>query len=253
MTLLCPDKPDIRIARGLPELSRTAAELFVGLAEEAVRERGVFRVCLSGGSTPRALYTLLADGGEPYVGRVPWDRASFFWGDERTVPPDHPDSNYRMVSETLLSKVPVRQKTVFRIEAENPDAQSAAEGYESLLIKQFGLSAGDLPRFDLVLLGMGPDGHTASLFPGTGTALEQKRLVVTSYVEKLKTRRITLTVPVFNSAACVLFLVSGEGKAEALRIVVTGDTDLDRYPAQAIHPAAGRLIRLVDEAAARLL
>src|SRR5271166_3507679 len=150
---------------------------------------------------------------------LPWDQMFFFWGDERHVPPDDPDSNYRMAKETLLSKVPIPPDNIFRIPAENPDASAAAEAYEQALRKFFAVAPGELPRFDLILLGMGPDGHAASLFPETSALEEKSRLVVANWVEKLKTSRITLTLPVLNSARCVAFLVSGADKAAALHEV----------------------------------
>ncbi|MGD0266489.1 MAG: 6-phosphogluconolactonase [Candidatus Methylomirabilota bacterium] len=246
-------QPEIRILADGDDLCRAAAEEFVRLADEAVRARGRFTVALSGGSTPEALYRLLAaeDGG--FRVRVPWGQAHFFWGDERHVPPDHPDSNYRMASEAMLSRVPVPPGNVHRIPAENPDAAEAATEYAETLRTFFDAAAGRFPRFDLILLGMGSDGHTASLFPGTDAIQEKIRLVAALWVEKLGAYRITLTVPVLNDAASVIFLVSGEGKAEALRAVLEGPHRPDRFPAQLVFPREGRLLFLVDLAAARLL
>jgi 6-phosphogluconolactonase len=177
----------------------------------------------------------------------------FFWGDERHVPPTDPDSNYRMADETMLSKIPVPAANVFRIKAENPDAEAAALAYEQTLQKFFALEAGQFPRFDLILLGMGPDGHTASLFPGTGALHEKSRLVVANWVEKLKASRFTLTLPVLNSAACVVFLVSGTDKASALHAVLEGDAPGEQYPAKLVRPTNGKLIWLIDRAAASQL
>ncbi len=244
---------EIHISADPGELTRTAAEEFVRQAAKAIESNGRFTVALSGGSTPKGLYTLLASEADPFRGRVPWGNIHFFWGDERHVPPDHPGSNYRMVYDALLSQVPVPTDHVHRIPAENPDAGKAAEEYEQALSEFFGLDEGEWPRFDLVLLGMGPDGHTASLFPGTAVLDERKHLVAASWVEKLNTTRITLTPPVLNNAACVVFLISGEEKAEALRTVLTGDFQPVRLPAQLIRPGPGRLFGLVDRAAARLL
>jgi 6-phosphogluconolactonase len=246
-------QPEIRILADGRELSRAAAEEFVRLADEAVRGRGRFSVALSGGSTPEALYRLLAaeDGG--FRPRVPWGQAYFFWGDERHVPPDHPNSNCRMAYEAMLSRVPVPPGNVHRIPAENPDAAEAAAKYAETLRRFFDAAAGRFPRFDLVLLGMGSDGHTASLFPGTDAVHERARLVAAPWVEKLGAHRITLTVPVLNAAASAIFLVSGEGKAEALRAVLEGPHRPDRFPAQLVRPRDGRLLFLVDRAAARLL
>ncbi|HYL79732.1 MAG TPA: 6-phosphogluconolactonase, partial [Candidatus Acidoferrum sp.] len=211
-----------------------------------------FTVALSGGSTPKALFRLLAGEGDgSFRGRVPWNRAQVFWGDERHVPPDHPDSNYRMTYDTLLSRVPVPPENIHRIRTEDPDADKVAESYERTLRSVFRLAEGQLPRFDLVLLGMGPDGHTASLFPGTPALHERKRLVVGQWVEKLQTHRITLTPPVLNNAALVVFLVSGAEKAETLRAVLLGEYQPERFPAQLVRPTGGRLLWLVDRAAAR--
>lgn len=209
-------------------------------------------MALSGGSTPRNLYALLANDRALRVA-VPWEKTHFFWGDERHVPPDHADSNYRMAHEAMLSKVPVPPANVHRIQGEQWDAGQAAEAYERTLREYFRIAAGQFPCFDLVLLGMGPDGHTASLFPGTTALREQVHLVTANWVEKFNAYRITLTPPVLNRAACVLFLVSGEEKAETLRAVLQGEEQPDRFPAQLIHPTGGSLVWLVDRAAARLL
>ncbi len=244
---------EIQILENSEELSRRAAEEFVRLAEEAAQAEGRFAVALSGGSTPKSLYSLLASETDSFRARLPWDKIHFFWGDERHVSPDHPESNYRMVHEAMLSKAPVPPENVHRIEAEERDAGKAADGYEKELREFFRLGAGQLPRFDLVLLGLGPDGHTASLFPGTEVIHEQRRRVAASWVEKFSAYRITLTAPVLSNAACVIFLVSGAGKAETLRNVLQGEDRPERLPAQLIRPARGRLLWLVDREAARLL
>jgi len=247
-------KPDIRIVENVEKLSWEAAEEFVRQARKAVRTREAFTIALAGGSTPKALYALLAaQSGTSFRARVPWDTTHFFWGDERHVPPNHPDSNYRMAHETMLSRVPVPPKNVHRIRAENPDASKAAEDYDQELREFFRLPSGQFPRFDLILLGMGPDGHTASLFPGTDAVREQKKLVTAPWVETFRTYRITLTPPVLNNAASVIFLVSGKEKAETVREVLQGEFQPTRLPAQVIRPTNGRLLWLVDRAAARLL
>jgi 6-phosphogluconolactonase len=245
--------PDIRILADDEELCSAAAEEFVRLADEGVRARGRFTVALSGGSTPKAVYRLLAGEVGGFRSRVPWDKVHFFWGDERHVPPDHPDSNFRMAYETMLSRVPIPPSNVHRIPAENPDAGKAAEEYEQSLGEFFALTSGQLPRFDLILLGMGSDGHTASLFPGADELHEQTRLVAAPWVEKLDARRITLTPPPLNNAAHVIVLVSGEEKAEALRTVLEGEYQPDRFPAQVVRPVDGRLVWMLDRAAACLL
>jgi 6-phosphogluconolactonase len=231
------------------ELYGAAAEEFVRRAGTAVREFGRFRVALSGGSTPRALYARLASGEEP---RLPWDSIDFFWSDERHVPPDSQDSNYRMAMEALLSRVPVPSANIYRIAAEDVDARRIAAEYEGRLRTCFGLSASEIPRFDLILLGLGPEGHTASLFPGTEALWEKQKLVAANWVEKLKAYRITFTPPLINNASCVLFLVSGPEKAPALQSVLNGRLEPNRFPAQLIRPR-GELLWLVDRYAAHLV
>lgn len=238
-----PAQPEIRILKTAAELFEAAAAEFAAQAGQAVRANGRFTVALSGGSTPKTLYSLLAT--KP---GIPWDKICFFWGDERHVPPDHPDSNYRMASEALLSKVPVRPENVFRVHAEQKDAGAAALQYEQALKDFFHLPTGQFPRFDLILLGVGPDGHAASLFPGTSALNENQRLVVANWVPKFNTHRITFTFPVLNAAACVLFLASGPDKAPILHEVL--ENSAADLPSQKIRPAHGRLIWLVDEAAA---
>lgn len=232
---------------GLPELSRAAADEFTRLACESVQGKGVFTVALSGGSTPRAMYELL--GGE-YASRLPFPRIHFFWGDERFVPADHADSNYRAAREAMLSRVDIPPANIHRVDTDAADAQQAAAQYEKSLRDYFRLSSGELPRFDLMLLGMGPDGHTASLFPGTSAPKETEKLAVDVWVEKMHSHRITLTPPVFNHAVNVIFLVAGADKTQTLRSVREGPYEPDRFPSQLIRPAYGRLLWMVDRAAA---
>jgi 6-phosphogluconolactonase len=241
---------EIRTLTTPQELFATAAEEVVRTANEAVAQRGRFTIALSGGSTPKNLYNLLATNART---ALPWDRMFFFWGDERHVPPTDPDSNYRMADETMLSKIPVAAGNVFRIAAENPDAAAAAEAYEQALRKFFAVGPGQFPRFDLILLGMGPDGHTASLFPGTAALQEKSRLVVANWVEKLKASRISLTLPVLNAAYCVTFLVSGTDKAAVLRTVLEENAPTEQYPSKLVKPSDGKLIWLLDRAAASAL
>ena len=241
--------PETRIVDNAEDLAREAASEFVRLANDSVRESGRFAVVLSGGSTPKALYSLLA-GDASFRSEMPWDRTHFFWGDERHVPPDHPDSNYRMAKEAMLAKVPVPVTNVHRIKSELADAHQAASEYEQTLREFFGLAPGQFPRFDLVLLGMGPDGHTASLFPGTDALRDETHLVVANWVPKFGSFRITLTLPVLNNAARVLFLVSGAEKAPVLRAVLGNESGPEKYPAQLVRPTNGRLIWLVTKDAA---
>jgi len=241
---------EIRVLTTPQELFEAAAEEVVHAAKEAVAQRGRFTIALPGGSTPKNLFNLLATNARTVL---PWDRTFFFWGDERHVPPADPDSNYRMAEETMLSKIPVAAGNVFRIPAENPDAAAAAEAYEQSLRKFFQLGPGDVPIFDLILLGMGPDGHTASLFPGSAGLQEKTRLVIANWVDKLKTSRLTLTLPVLNAARCVTFLVSGTDKAAMLKTVLEEDAPAEQYPSKLIRPNNGKLIWLVDRAAASAL
>ena len=236
---------DIRILNAPQELFQAAAAEFNALASTAIRDHRKFTVALSGGSTPKSLYSVLARSA------LPWDKIFFFWSDERHVPPDHPDSNYRMAKEALLSKVPVPPENIFRVRAEEKDANVVAKDYEEALKLFFRLKPGEFPRFDLILLGLGPDGHTASLFPNTAALNETKRLVVANWVEKFKANRITFTYPVLNNAACVIFLVSGADKADMVRTVLEdGRADL---PSQRVHPVNGRLLWLLDKGAASKL
>lgn len=228
------------------ELFKAAASKFITLTSRAIEQSGKFTVALSGGSTPRNLYSLLAS-----TPAIPWDRICFFWGDERHVPPDHPDSNYRMTHQALLSRVSVRPENVFRIPAEEPDAALAAARYEQQVRDFFVLAPGQFPRFDLMLLGIGPDGHTASLFPDTAALKENTRLVVANHVKKFNTDRITMTFPVLDHAACVMFLVNGEDKALALKEAL-GD-DPGSLPAARVCPVDGSLVWLVDREAASWL
>jgi 6-phosphogluconolactonase len=237
---------EIRISNSAADLFHSAAVEFAALATAAVRHHGRFCLALAGGSTPKSLYALLASGAIP---NIPWDKIFFFFGDERHVPPDHPDSNYRMAQEAMLSKAP--HENVFRIHAEERDADAAARAYEQTICKFFGLQTGEFPRFDLMLLGMGPDGHTASLFPGSPALKDEYRLVVANWVEKFKSYRITLTWPVINHAACVMFLISGQDKAEALHEAL--ENHGEDLPVKKVRPLDGRLVWLVDGAAASRL
>lgn len=231
-------------------LAHAAAERFAGFAERAVGLAGRFTVALAGASTPRGLYATLAD--EPSRSRIPWSRTHVFWGDERCVPPDHVESNYRMAAEVLLRRVPIPPEHVHRMRGEDPDTDRAAADYERVLKVAFQLQAGTLPRFDLILLGLGTDGHITSLFPGSPALREASRLVVAPYVER-RGYRLTLTLPVINEASVILFLVSGRDKAETLRTALNATTPEARLPAQNVFPRDGRVIWLVDRNAAALL
>jgi 6-phosphogluconolactonase len=229
-------------------LRHAAAGEFVNCATSAVRERGRFTVALSGGNTPRAVYSLLA---EKYAHSLSWERVFVFFGDERHVPPDHPDSNFRMANESLLSRVPIPATNVYRIQAELA-APVAADQYQAGLQEFFSLRNGELPQFDLVMLGMGEDGHTASLFPGTAALEETSRTVVANHVEKLQTDRITLTFPVLNAATEVLIIIAGENKAPIIRDIVNSPEKC-LYPIQRVRPRNGRLLWLLEQQAANLI
>ncbi len=227
------------------ELAEAAARDFAAKAEAAIGGRSRFAVALAGGSTPKATYEVLA---RDYADRLDWSAVHVFFGDERTVPPDHEDSNYRMAQEALLSRVPVG--SIHRMRGELPPAEAAA-AYEEELRAFFGTSD-EPPSLDLILLGIGEDGHTASLFPETSALEVHDRWVVANPVLKLGTTRLTLTVPVIDAARAVIFLVAGEGKAAALKVILEGDADPREYPAKLIRPADGPLW-MVDRAAASSL
>jgi len=234
--------PEIKVLPDVPDIAHEAAERIVAAAERAAGEGRTFSIALSGGSTPKALFELLATN--LYKPRIDWPKVEVFFGDERNVPFDHKDSNFRMAREALLSKVPIPGDNVYRMAGEL-DANEAARQYGQMLKEKF---ADD--GLDLILLGMGDDGHTASLFPGTAALSETKHRAVGNYVEKLKTWRITLTAPFINRAGEILILVSGASKAQRLAEVLEGPRDPQRLPIQLINPASGRLAWLVDAAAA---
>ena len=234
-----PGTKEIRIFPDVPAIAAAAAEEFVRLAPATV--------ALSGGNTPRLLYELLAARHD-----IAWDATQFFFGDERHVPPDHPDSNYRMAEEAMLARVPVPESNVHRIKTENPSAAAAAAEYAAEIQQVFHLRDGELPRFDLVLLGMGPDGHTASLFPGTDVLNERAALVAAPWVAKMHSFRITMTLPVLNNAANVAFMAGGLEKASVLKMVLEEENE-PPFPSQLVRPADGRLLWMVDSAAARFL
>src|SRR3569833_669542 len=233
-------------------LALCAAELFVTIAEEAAARRGRARIAISGGSTPKAAFQLLADPGQPFLQRMPWDKLDLYWVDERTVPPDHPESNYRMTREAMLDRVPLKPEQVHRMEGEL-EPEIAAARYESLLRNTFKLEGAETPRFDLDQLGMGDDGHTASLFPHTEAINEMGRLVTANQVPQKDTWRVTLTWPVINQASTVFFLIGGKNKAKLVKDVFTGRRDPERLPSQLIWPSGGILTLILDKDAAALL
>jgi 6-phosphogluconolactonase len=233
-------------------LARRAAQYFVEMTGEAVAGRGRARIAISGGSTPKATFKLLADAAEPWRQHMPWDKLDLYWVDERCVPPDDPESNYRMTREALLDHVPLGPGQIHRMEGEL-EPEAAAARYESMLRDTFRLEGAESPRFDLIALGMGPDGHTASLFPHTAAIHEMSRLVTANHVPQKDTWRITLTWPVIDRASSVFFLIAGADKAEILHEVLTGPHDPERLPSQLIWPSSGILTLFLDKAAAALL
>ena len=239
---------EVLIYAGAAEVAREAARRFAELAEDFTRDAGRFTVALSGGTTPKAMFRILAE--KPFADSLPWNSIYFFWGDERCVPPDHAESNYRMANETLLSKVPIPRENIFRIPAEDEDHERAAANYSETLRTFF---AEERPSLDLVFLGMGPDGHTASLFPGTTALCANDRIAVANYVDKFQSWRITLTADTINRARNIIFLVAGADKAPALKEVMEGERNPEQYPSQLIEPSHGALLWMADEAAAKLL
>ena len=242
--------PRIVVCSTKENLFEAAAECVAQSITSQSKSSPLFSVALSGGSTPRGLFNRLTV--EPYRTQIDWSSVRVFWGDERPVPPDHPESNFRMAKENLLDHLPIPSEQVFRIEAERP-VEEAAAGYENVLQQAFSLAEAEVPQLDLALLGMGPDAHTASLFPETEVLKEKERLVAAPWVEKFQTHRITLTPRVFNAAQRILFVVSGIDKAKAVQAVLEGPYLPRQCPAQIIHPAQGELIWLLDQAAASQL
>ncbi len=240
------------VAADAAALAARAADHFVEQAERAVASRGRARIAISGGSTPKATFALLADPARPWRARMPWDRIELFWVDERCVPPEDAESNYRMTREALLEHVPLDPRQIHRMEGEL-EPEVAAARYESELRNSFRLEGAETPRFDLIALGMGPDGHTASLFPYTEAIHEMGRLVTANHVPQKDTWRITLTWPVINQASSVFFLIGGADKAQVLKEVLTGPRDPERLPSQLIRPASGILMMILDRTAAALL
>ena len=246
MRLLTSPRGEVRVCGDLGEISREAARFFCELSQQSVQRSGRFAVALAGGSTPKTLYRLLA---EDFRERVDWNRVHLFWADERCVPPSHADSNFAMVRDALLSRVEIPDANVVRMRGEDPP-DAAAAAYERVLRAQFHLEPAEWPRFDLVLLGLGDDGHTASLFPGSPATTVADRLVVPNYVEKLDAHRLTMTFPVINHAANIVFLVSGRSKTNALKDVLAAKGDDVERPARRVNPEDGRVVWIVDEDAA---
>ena len=241
-----------RVSPTAAAVAQAAAQFFTTEVTKAAASRGMARVAISGGSTPKAMFALLADPAQPFVKQVPWDKLDLYWVDERCVPPDHPESNYRMTYEALLSKVPLAAERVHRMEGEL-DPEVAAALYESTIRNTFKLEGAETPTIDLVLLGMGDDGHTASLFPHTEALNDLTHIVVANHVPQKDTWRITLTWPVINQGREVAFLIEGSAKAQVVHDVFLGPYQPDTLPSQIIRPASGRLTLLLDTASAAKL
>lgn len=240
----------VLVCKTQEEVFEAAAKFFCEKAPDSSKSVASFSIALSGGSTPRGLFRLLA--ADPYRSQCDWPLWKIFWGDERCVPPDHSDSNFRMAKESLLDYVPIDPQHVFRMEGER-EPEDAALRYAQILSEQVQRGENNLPRFDLMLLGIGADAHTASWFPNTRALQETKRTVVANWVETLQTFRITLTPPVLNAAKDVVFLVSGQDKAKAVQSVLEGPRAPHTYPAQLVNPSSGQVTWMMDQAAASLL
>ena len=236
----------IAIYPDIDTLSQQAAQYVVRIASESIADRGRFTIALSGGTTPRKLYGLL--GSEPYSSQIDWKLAHIFWGDERCMPPDNPDSNYSMAKEVLLSKIPIPALQVHRMPADQPDREAASYAYTIEMQRTFGTNG--MPGFDLIQLGMGPEGHTASLFPHQASLHEKQRLVIPVSVPKPPPDRLTFTPPLLNAARNILFLVTGSDKADALQAVLEGEYQPEEYPAQIVHPPNGEVVWMLDRAVA---
>lgn len=233
----------LEIAPTKDDLIQQAVELFIRSANDAIRKNGVFTVSLSGGSTPRPLYEAL--GSPIHRERVDWGKVHLFWGDERPVPPTDPQSNYRMVKEALLDRIDIPETNIHRVLAEM-DVRMAAFQYEEELRQFF---SGEWPSFDFIFLGMGQDGHTASLFPGSAGLNEDFRWFIANYAPGMATWRLTLTAPAINAARFILVIAAGGDKAKRLKAVLNGPRDPNEMPIQMIAPADGEMVWLVDEAA----
>jgi 6-phosphogluconolactonase len=241
---------EIIVAEDKAELNQIAAKKFIEIALMAIDKVGRFVFALSGGSTPRALYSLLSDS---FRDAVDWNKVFFFFGDERDVPPDSDESNFRMANESLLVPLNIAERNIFRWKTELNDPDGTVNNYERLLTEFFDLNGAEFPPFDLILLGMGPDGHTASLFPDTEALDETNETVTKNWVEKFNTWRFTFTFPTINNAKNVMFLAAGDEKADVLKEVIEGPTDCRRLPSQCINPSNGKLVWLVDSGAAKHL
>ncbi len=239
---------NITICKDMETLGKEAAKMFAQLADQYVTRKGRFTVALSGGSTPRSLYKYLCL--PPIRSQVPWGGIHIFWGDERLVPPDHPDSNFGMANEIFLPKVPIPDENIFAMPMNETDPHHAAEIYEAAIHDCFDPEDDEIPAFDLILLGLGADGHTASLFPGTSALDEEEAWVAANYVPKLDKTRLTLTFPIINQARNILFLAAGKEKAPVIQALLSPGQNTSNYPAARVKPAKGKRFFMLDEDAA---
>ncbi len=241
-------KATILVSRSSDQAYTDAAEFILRCAEQAIASKGAFTIALSGGSTPKRLYELLAS--PAWRDRIPWNKIEFFWGDERYVPPTDSSSNYRMTNEAMLSKVSVSAERIHRVPTELEPPEAAAESYENEIRRVVPSRSGAVPEFDLILLGLGTNGHVASLFPFQPALHEKSKVVISEYIEEVKMTRISLTFPVINAAKDILFLSLGPDKASVIQEVLMGKPDAERLPAQYVHPEQGRATWLLDPPAA---
>lgn len=242
---------EVIIAKNSDELNKIAAEKFVSIARKALKRKDKFTAALAGGSTPKSLYNLLAS--EKFRSQIDWKKVFFFFGDERKVLPDSDESNFQMANENLFKPLQISPVNIFRWQTEIKDTEKIVENYEKTIKEFFDLAKNELPRFDLILLGMGEDGHTASLFPFSKALRETKRFTVVNFVEKLDTNRLTFTFPAINNALNVIFLISGAAKANALKEVLEGESQPEKFPSQNVNLKEGNLFWLVDSQAAQFL
>jgi 6-phosphogluconolactonase len=244
-------KMNVEVVSDPESLAQRAIGIFVTDAQKAIEARGAFYVAISGGNTPRRFFELLAES--PQAGSLPWDKIHLFWVDERYVRPDSQSSNYKLAVDTFLTKVPIPETNIHRIPTEDEDFKAAAHCYEDTIREVFGLGAGKIPEFDLILLGMGPDGHTGSLFPNSYAAFDTEDLACVVYVLDEKLNRITLTHPVLRAASHLVVLVCGHEKSDILKTVLTSEPDEVRFPIHVLWPVLDRVTWLVDSAAAKSL
>lgn len=241
----------IKVFKTLDDMSQFAADKFITIGNRSIKKNGRFTVALSGGTTPKSLYHLLTT--DEYKTKIDWEKVLFFFSDERDVSPMSEKSNFRMANETMLKPLKISGKNIFRWQTEIINAPEVAESYGRSIVKVFELSTGEFPNFDLILLGMGDDGHTASLFPYTSALKETDKLVTANYVEKLDTNRLTFTYPTINNASNIIFMVCGVEKSNALKEVLEGEHNCEKFPSQCIDAKNGNLLWLIDKEASELL